>query len=86
MFRSMMTLAAVLAAGASTVGATERDDDPVPLVIAAGTPLQIALDRRVTVTRVGQSVTGTLVEPAYAYDRVVLPAGTPVRGHRGRAR
>ena len=31
--------------------------------------------------RVGQTISGTLVEPLYAYDRVVLPAGTPVVGH-----
>ena len=31
--------------------------------------------------RVGQPVTGTVVEPVYAYDRIVIPVGTSVRGH-----
>jgi hypothetical protein len=30
---------------------------------------------------VGQSVTGRLVDPIYAYDRIVMPAGTKVTGH-----
>ena len=34
-----------------------------------------------TITRVGQTVSGTLVEPVYAYDRVVLPVGSSVTGH-----
>jgi hypothetical protein len=55
--------------------------EPVALVLKTGTPMHIALDRRVTIARVGQVITGTLVEPVYAYDRVVLPAGSAVRGH-----
>jgi hypothetical protein len=46
-----------------------------------GRPLHVALDARTRVQRVGQAVTGTLVDPVYAYDRIVVPAGTAVRGH-----
>lgn len=53
----------------------------VDLVAEAGRPLRIALDARVKVTRVGQPITGVLVDPLYAYDRIVVPAGTEVRGH-----
>lgn len=41
------------------------------------------LDERLTVKRVGQPVNGTLAEPVYAYDRIVLPAGLRVLGHVG---
>ena len=51
------------------------------LVIASGRPLRVALDERVTVKRVGQPVTGVLIEAVYAYDRVVFPAGVRVLGH-----
>jgi hypothetical protein len=51
------------------------------LTVAAGRPLDILLDQRVVIKTVGQPVTGTLVQPLYAYDRVVVPAGTRVIGH-----
>jgi hypothetical protein len=53
----------------------------IDLVAEAGRPLRIALDARVRVRRVGQPLTGTLIDPLYAYDRIVVPAGTVVRGH-----
>ena len=57
------------------------DEQMVPLVMQAGRPLAVALDERVTIKRVGQPITGTVIEPVYAYDRVVVPAGTKVLGH-----
>ena len=53
----------------------------VDLVVEAGRPLRIALAERVKMGRVGQPIAGTLVDPLYAYDRVVVPAGTVVSGH-----
>jgi len=55
--------------------------DRVELLATTGTPLRIAIDETVALTNVDQTVHGTLVEPLYAYDRMVLPAGTPVTGH-----
>jgi hypothetical protein len=53
----------------------------IPLVVQRGRPLQVRLDERVTIHQIGQPVTGTVIEPVYAYDRIVIPAGTRVRGH-----
>jgi hypothetical protein len=69
-------LALALALGAATAAQT----GPVELTVQAGRPLRVALLERVKLRRVGQRVAGTLVEPVYAYDRVVLPAGTKVGG------
>ena len=55
--------------------------EPVELVVEPGRRLQVRLADTIKLGRVGQSVTGTLMEPVYAYDRVVLPAGTKVLGH-----
>ena len=55
--------------------------DRVELVATTGTPLRIAIDETTALTSVGQLVHGTLVEPLYAYDRMVLPAGARVTGH-----
>jgi hypothetical protein len=57
-----------------------QSDSTVELIVPRGRPLRIALANDTTVKRVGQTVTGTLVEPVYAYDRIVLPAGTTLEG------
>jgi hypothetical protein len=59
----------------------QSNDPPVELVLQAARPLQVALDERVTAHHVGQRVTGTLVQPVYVYDRIVLPAGSRLSGH-----
>jgi carboxypeptidase family protein len=54
---------------------------PVELVVEAGRPLHVAFAEEVKLVGVGQRVTGTLVEPLYSFDRMVVPAGARVRGH-----
>jgi hypothetical protein len=61
--------------------AAQSDQTPIDLVVSAGRPLRVALDERVQLKRIGQSVTGTVVQPVYAYDRIVIAKGTRVRGH-----
>jgi len=53
----------------------------IALKIARNTPLQIALDRDIRIRKVGQPIHGHLVQPIYAFDRLVAPAGTEVDGH-----
>jgi hypothetical protein len=48
--------------------------------VPKGTPLEIALDKEVRVSNVGQSIHGLTVQPVYAFDRLVVPAGTEVTG------
>lgn len=55
-------------------------EEPERLVIQAGRPLRVALDTRIRVKRCGQPVTATVVEPVYAYDRIVVAAGTKALG------
>jgi hypothetical protein len=52
--------------------------------VEEGTPLRVALDRRVVIKRVGQPIESVLVDPLFAYDRIVMPAGTRVLGHVAR--
>ena len=59
----------------------QSSDTTVDLVLQSGRTLRVALDRRVTIRHAGQPVTGTLVEPLYVYDRVVLPIGARLTGH-----
>lgn len=53
----------------------------VALTVPKGTPLQIALDGEVRIKREGQPLQGHLMQPVYAFDRLVLPLGTRVQGH-----
>jgi hypothetical protein len=67
--------------GASRGAMAQAEPAPIDLVVKAGRPLRVALEDRVTVKRAGQTIRGTIVEPVYAYDRVVIPAGTKLSGH-----
>src|SRR5579862_7466030 len=44
----------------------------IPLTVPQGTPLQVALADEVRVRKVGQLIEGKIVEPVYAFDRVVI--------------
>src|ERR1700674_4563415 len=75
---------------------TRRSEQPVPasssaipsqpspslilLTVPTGTPLKVALDQEVRVQKVGEPVHGKIVEPVYAFDKLVVPAGTEVVG------
>jgi hypothetical protein len=52
----------------------------VKLSVPKGTPLQVALDQEIRVKRVGQPVHALIVEPVYAFDRLVVPVGSQVTG------
>src|ERR1700730_14714117 len=52
----------------------------IPLTVPTGTPLKVALDQEVRVQKVGEPVHGKIVEPVYAFDKLVVPAGTEVVG------
>lgn len=61
--------------------AASQDAQTVDLVLRSGRALRVALDHRVTIHQAGQSISGTLIEPVYVYDRVVLPIGSHITGH-----
>jgi hypothetical protein len=48
--------------------------------VPQGTPLRVALARDLRVRKVGEAVTAKLLRPVYAYDRIVIPAGSEVQG------
>ena len=52
----------------------------VSLTVPKGASLQVALDREIRVKKVGQSVHARIVEPVYAFDRLVVPVGSEVLG------
>ena len=69
-----------LALGTSVPARAQSEPPTIELVLATGTPLRVILPERVRLKKAGQPIAGSLVEDVYAYDRVVLPAGTRVLG------
>ncbi len=52
----------------------------VPMNVSAGTPIKVALDSEVRIKTVGQLVHGKTTDPVYAFDKLLIPAGTAVNG------
>jgi hypothetical protein len=57
---------------------------PVELVVPEGTPLRVALRDRVRVGKAGEPVRAVVTHPVYAFDDIVIPAGSEVRGRLAR--
>jgi hypothetical protein len=53
----------------------------IPLTIPTGTPLRVAVDQRARIDHPGEVVHGKVVETVYAFDQVVIPAGSVATGH-----
>jgi hypothetical protein len=52
----------------------------IPLQVPRGLPLQVELDREVHIREAGQAIHGKIVQPVYAFDRLVIPVDTEVIG------
>src|SRR5580704_16258567 len=52
----------------------------IALTVPTGTPLEIALDKEIRLERITQPVHGRVLEPVYAFDKLMIPAGSEVTG------
>jgi hypothetical protein len=52
----------------------------IKLEVPAGTPLPVVLDKEVRIQKTGQPIRGKIAEPVYAFDKLVVPAGSEVTG------
>jgi type IV secretory pathway VirB10-like protein len=68
------------AAPSPTAAATPAPEQTIQLSVPKGVPLEIALSENVRVKKAGQEIHGRVVRPVYAFDHLVLPAGTEVKG------
>ncbi|HWF38755.1 MAG TPA: hypothetical protein VG322_09565 [Candidatus Acidoferrales bacterium] len=50
------------------------------MTVPKGTPVQVALDKEIRIRKVGQPLHGRVVEPIYAFDKLVIPVGSEVSG------
>lgn len=77
LLRTPLVFLTILSAGQFSLAAP---DIKVPLTVSAGAPLRLYITKRLPMRR-GQPVEAKLIEPVYAFDRIVIPAGVTVRGH-----
>jgi hypothetical protein len=52
----------------------------IPLEVPKGTPLPVLLDNEIRIRKIGQPIHGKIAEPVYAFDKLVIPAGSEVSG------
>jgi hypothetical protein len=90
---SFATLLTAMAAGQETLKLRPPEAAPpaaspepaqektMALTVPKGAPLEIALDKDIRVRKAGQEIHGRVVQPVYAFDELVVPAGTDVGGH-----
>ena len=63
--------------------AADNDTPSVPLTVPAGTPLRLYLTHKIP-KQTGAAVEAKVLEPVYAFDREVIPAGSVVAGRVSR--
>jgi hypothetical protein len=52
----------------------------IPLTVEPGVPISVELLKPVRIRKVGAPLEGRVIEPVYVFDRLVVPAGSEVRG------
>jgi len=76
---SLSSTAVLCLASASPLLAQSKEPT-VALTVSAGRSVEVLVEDQTTIKEVGQTVSGRLVAPIFAYDRIVVPAGTKVLG------
>lgn len=67
-------------ASVSASGPNVPAPQSVALTVPKGTSLQVALEKEVRIKGVGQSVHAQVIEPVFAFDHLVVPAGAEILG------
>src|ERR1035438_1293662 len=78
-----VTCISFFAALATAQTAAEQETPKISLSVPSGAPLRLYLTRRVS-KRTGAPVEARLLEPVFAFDREVIPAGTVAKGQVSR--
>jgi hypothetical protein len=66
--------------GPAVSQATAGPGSEISLEVPAGVPLPVVLDKEVRIKKAGQPIHGIVAEPVYAFDKLVVPAGSEVTG------
>jgi len=71
----------VLAASASLAAAQDAQSSQNTMVVGAGNDLRCRLEKGLRITKSGEPITATLVDPVYAGTTIAMPEGSTVKGH-----
>jgi len=63
------------------ISAVPASSEIVPLVLPAGTPLQVKIEKRVRIKGVNQQIKCRMVQPVFLFNKEVIPAGSEVIAH-----
>jgi len=75
----VFVFAAMLCLAGAAAGQSIEDATSIPLMVEKGFPLQLFLTEKLQFKE-NQPVHATVIEPVYAFDRVVIPSGSKVEG------
>jgi hypothetical protein len=64
----------------ASLEASVKSPRAIALTLPAGTPLPVVLDKEMRIHKAGQPIHGRIAEPVYAFDQLVVPAGSEVTG------
>ena len=78
---SMLIMLSVLAASVLLAAAQETQSTHHAIVVGAGNDLRCRLDKALRITKAGEPVTATLVEPVYVGTVLAIPEGSTIKGH-----
>jgi hypothetical protein len=78
-FLVVLFLGVAHGAAQETAAATNGPAERIALTVPAGVPLRVYLTRRLS-KRLDEPVEGKLIDPLFAFDRQVAPAGSKVLG------
>ena len=80
---TLVSVSAVPASAQTTESSTDQTPATIPLTVAPGVPLRVYLTKRIS-KRVDEPVHAKLLEPIFAFDREVVPAGALIEGRVSR--
>lgn len=52
----------------------------IPLAVPAGTPIKVTIEKDLRIRRAGQPIDAKTIEPIYAFDKLLVPVGSEVKG------
>ena len=78
---SMLIMLSVLAASILLAAAQETQPTHHTIVVGPGNDLRCRLDKALRITKAGEPVTATLVEPVYVGTVLAIPEGSTIKGH-----
>src|SRR2546423_1207042 len=73
----------VISAQTTPQAESDPSDPKISLSVSSGAPLRLYLTKRIP-NRLGAPVEGKVLDPVFAFDREVIPAGTAIQGEVSR--